>query len=164
METKQCSKCKIIKPAIDFWAHPATRDKLQPRCKKCMTDSRDKEWAKKYQKEWCKKNSEWLKEYRKQNSEKIKGYARTYNKKHRRKITAKRYGLKLEQYDQMLEEQNGKCAVCLSVSKKLVIDHDHKTNKIRKLLCPKCNTLLGLCNDNKNYLKKLINYLAVADM
>ncbi len=74
----------------------------------------------------------------------------------------KNYGLTIEQYNQKLELQLGGCAICkypCPTGKKLAVDHDHKTNIIRDLLCIRCNNILGLARDNENLLFDLIEYL-----
>lgn len=59
----------------------------------------------------------------------------------------KKYGMTLEDYDKMFVAQNGQCAICQKhqseLKHTLVVDHNHKTGKIRGLLCNRCNTLLG---------------------
>ena len=73
------------------------------------------------------------------------------------------FGLNPGQYAEMLEEQDYKCAVCGRTeqenNKRLAVDHCHKTGKIRKLLCHKCNCALGMVDDNKDTLSSLISYL-----
>ena len=62
----------------------------------------------------------------------------------------------------MFEKQNNKCAICgqeFSDSNKAFVDHCHKTNRIRGLLCTKCNSLLGMANDNIEILQNAIKYL-----
>lgn len=54
------------------------------------------------------------------------------------KLKAK-YGITIEQYDQMLAEQNGGCAICAKPGDPLHVDHDHETGKVRALLCLPCN-------------------------
>jgi hypothetical protein len=60
------------------------------------------------------------------------------------------YGIGNADYENMLKEQNGKCKICKSVDPKrkgqiyFSVDHDHKTGKVRGLLCVTCNTLVGL--------------------
>lgn len=75
------------------------------------------------------------------------------------------YGLSLNEYNELFKKQNGNCAICgknQSVFKyKLAVDHCHKTNKIRGLLCGKCNTALGSLEDDIIILQKAINYLKV---
>lgn len=72
--------------------------------------------------------------------------------------------MSLEEYEYMFNSQNGKCAICNSFETHdkhgvLAVDHDHKTGKIRGLLCFKCNTALGSVDDNIEILKNMINYL-----
>lgn len=70
-------------------------------------------------------------------------------KNNRKRQLKNRYGITIEEYDEMLSNQNGGCAICGKTTaynngtKRLHIDHDHKTNLIRGLLCSQCNTTLG---------------------
>ena len=79
----------------------------------------------------------------------------------RRYQLKKLYGLSLQQYDTMLESQDGKCAICKEVpkAKNLCIDHDHDTGTNRGLLCNKCNRGIGYLGDNIQLLKQSIQYL-----
>jgi hypothetical protein len=72
-----------------------------------------------------------------------------------------KYGITLEQYEAMFNEQKGVCYICKSESlnRRLSVDHCHKTGKIRRLLCDKCNMTLGLVNDSQELLKQFIFYL-----
>lgn len=76
-----------------------------------------------------------------------------------------RYDINLEEYNQILENQNMVCAICKSKHSKskrnplLFVDHCHKTNIIRGLLCSRCNNGLGMFNDNVNLLHSAIAYL-----
>ena len=69
-----------------------------------------------------------------------------------------KYGLSEEAYQDMIRRQQGACACCHEV-KRLVIDHDHDTGKIRGLLCSTCNTGLGHFSDSLDKLQKAIVYL-----
>lgn len=82
----------------------------------------------------------------------------------RRKCDLKhKFGLTLEQYNEMFLAQNGLCLGCyrhVSVFKKgLAVDHDHKTGKVRGLLCAPCNRSIGYCADNPIILRRLADYL-----
>jgi len=58
----------------------------------------------------------------------------------------------------MFEDQEGKCFVC-GEEKKLRVDHDHKTKKVRALLCNHCNSVLGYSHENPAILQAGIEYL-----
>ncbi len=64
----------------------------------------------------------------------------------------RRYNLTVEQYQEIYKRQNGRCAICkrdfLELSKAPFVDHDHKTNKVRGLLCTKCNFAIGQLDDS----------------
>lgn len=69
----------------------------------------------------------------------------------------------LEKYKSILTSQHGKCAICKKhssfLSKKLCVDHDHKTLRVRGLLCDPCNRLLGWMNDDTSIFESAISYL-----
>ena len=75
------------------------------------------------------------------------------------------YGLTMDELTAMREKANGICPACGKSEKeqghygKLVIDHCHKTGKVRGLICNKCNTILGLCNDNIDILQGLTQFM-----
>jgi hypothetical protein len=75
----------------------------------------------------------------------------------------KQYGISSMQYEEMLKNQDYKCAVCNKTeqenNQRLAVDHEHSTKKVRKLLCNSCNVALGLVNDNPAILTSLISYL-----
>jgi hypothetical protein len=72
----------------------------------------------------------------------------------------KRYGITVEQYEQMLADQNDRCAICFNeFDREPHIDHCHSSEKVRALLCFSCNAMLGSAKDNVDTLKKAIAYL-----
>lgn len=81
----------------------------------------------------------------------------------------KYFGITIEAYEQKLKQQNYVCAICcqpeISVDprtssiRRLAIDHCHNSNKIRDLLCYRCNSTLGKIEDNVELLQKMIDYL-----
>lgn len=78
-------------------------------------------------------------------------------------VIRNQYGITLDQYNAMLDEQDHKCAICGNEDevegRKLAIDHCHTTGKVRGLLCGKCNRGLGLFYDNQDLLNNAIQYL-----
>jgi hypothetical protein len=71
------------------------------------------------------------------------------------------YGITVEDYDQMLESQGGGCYICGvgPSSRALDIDHDHRTGKVRGLLCSNHNRALGLLGDDPDLLLAAHTYL-----
>jgi len=83
-----------------------------------------------------------------------------YQKKRREWKLQNEYGLSLEAYDDMLNQQGGVCAVCQeSNDGNLPVDHDHKTGQIRGLLCHRCNRVLGQLRDDPRLIHGLVSYL-----
>jgi hypothetical protein len=69
------------------------------------------------------------------------------------------YGLTLKDYDEMLKKQRGKCAICgkpPTSRRRLAVDHNHKTNKVRGLLCHVCNNFLGVYERNAQKFARYI--------
>jgi hypothetical protein len=73
------------------------------------------------------------------------------------------YGLTIEDYDALLEKQGGACAVCQAPTgaqaRRLHIDHDHETGKVRGLLCGPCNSALGLLREDPHILARMTSYI-----
>jgi hypothetical protein len=106
--------------------------------------------------------------WRAKNKDKTAKYDREWAQKHPEKILAKsrrrnlrKFGLVPEQYEAMLQNQGGVCAICgmNRDARRLAVDHDHATNKVRGILCHFCNTALGKFLDSVEILKKAIEYL-----
>lgn len=136
---------------------------------------------------YSKKKQEYRKQWAKKNPDRIKQYSRDYYQKnkevlleksskwqvaHRGKLTTQtrkmwlkhKYGITEAQYRQMLEDQDHKCAICSrahmeSQYHKLYVDHDHKTKKVRALLCRSCNFMIGLGNESPEILRLAALYL-----
>lgn len=70
----------------------------------------------------------------------------------------KKYGISRDEFMQVLAEQEGKCWICYDPDG-IVIDHDHETGSFRGLLCPNCNTILGLAKDSPKVLQRAMEYL-----
>lgn len=89
-----------------------------------------------------------------------KGVDRTL---YRRAENLKRlYGLSLQDYDRMLADQGGVCAICGNTCTRfeyLSVDHDHDTSAVRGLLCHSCNTMLGYAREDISILARAIEYL-----
>jgi hypothetical protein len=78
---------------------------------------------------------------------------------HRKRRFQEVYGISLADYDLMLARQRGVCAICKRSDQVLCVDHCHATGKVRGLLCAKCNSTLGFCDDDPKRLLAAIAYL-----
>jgi hypothetical protein len=80
------------------------------------------------------------------------------------KTIERAYGITLKEYENLYIKQNGMCAIChhpepVKSRLFLAVDHDHKTGKVRGLLCSKCNMAIGSFGDSVEYLLSAIRYL-----
>ena len=138
---KVCTKCRREKPASEFGKNKQHRDGLDSWCRTCIKKRNRERWA----------NDP---DYRKRRN----GIVREYQAAHpdvRRKSHFKRdYGLTLDQHKAMYLAQNGCCGLCHEPVEydKTDTDHDHKTGRVRGLLCRRCNLLIGNIENNDRLL------------
>lgn len=133
---RKCTKCKTIKPVSEFNKYkdetaPLTGWRYYSWCREC---------SKKQSRDYGTSNKERrnarLRNWRKNNP----GAARENDLRKRYK---KLYGLTKDQVDAMKRDQEDRCFLCGRASSRLVIDHNHTTGEVRKLLCDRCNSLIG---------------------
>jgi hypothetical protein len=95
--------------------------------------------------------------------QKLKEYYQKNKNNWKNNNLQKKYKISLDEYNDLLQKQNFKCAIChterCSSGKSFAVDHDHKNGKVRGLLCKNCNLGLGLFKDNIEIVKKVILYL-----
>lgn len=124
-----------------------------------------------YQKDWYQKNRDAVlarsKEWGKKNKSKRVAATRAWQERNPdAKLNAwlrRCYGISLEEYRAMEQAQGGVCKICkgppCGKAKRLSVDHCHRTGKIRGLLCSKCNTMIGLADDDPTVLDRATAYL-----
>lgn len=150
-------------------------------CKKCRKE-RQKNQISNRQKERAKAikermeidpifRKEQLKKYVERNKKRRENPETFKNDRLRKRISIRKrkYGINEESYKSLFNKQKGKCALCRKEENRksrwskrkcsLVVDHNHKTNKLRGLLCHKCNSALGLFNEDIKLLYRVIKYL-----
>jgi hypothetical protein len=96
--------------------------------------------------------------WKKSHPEAVKASNRHANRHARRRVLRWKYGVTEEDVRAMERRQGGVCAICSS-EKRLVLDHDHRTGRVRGLLCSHCNTMLGFGRDNPDIMRSAIRYL-----
>lgn len=87
----------------------------------------------------------------------------------RKRHYLRKYGISFEEYEEQLKLQDNVCYICKQPEtaidfrskkpKNFAVDHCHATNKVRKLLCMRCNHVLGASEDSVELLQKYIDYL-----
>lgn len=176
---KQCTKCKEIKPLSEFYPRRSRKSGmgLFSCCKQCSRSQHDK-WNGKYPPgstklcphcKFIKQDTEFYRQPK--NSNRLSTYCKVCQRKlksqspqqHRQNNYRTNYNISIDDYDKMLAEQNGCCAICTSnISGKrkfFAVDHDHTTNIVRGLLCDKCNLGIGQFNDSPEQLDMAARYL-----
>jgi hypothetical protein len=164
---KQCRRCNKTKPLSEYHKHKQMRDGHINVCRDCRST---------YCYGWKNENRQVVKtkkaKYhfeRKDDINKLRREDRKANpSKYKEQNLRYFYGITISDYNKMLDEQKGVCRICknpeLSKHKNgkirdLAVDHDHKTKKIRGLLCSMCNMGLGKFRENTEYLKGAIEYI-----
>lgn len=127
--TKECTGCKETFPVNMFSIDVYTKSGLSRRCKVCETSWRNN---------------------------------RSIDNKRDNYLFAK-FKIRVDDYKKWLEDQDYKCAICgrhqNTMSKSLCVDHCHKTEQIRGLLCVGCNGVLGKFNDDADRFRAAAEYL-----
>jgi len=138
-ETKSCSECGDDKKLAEFSKDKNAPDGRQYRCKACN------------QKRW----DEYYPANKKQLIQNRQEYRRNTGE-----LRRVRYGVTLEQFQKLLDEQKGQCAICKDpLGPKPHLDHCHETKKVRGLLCVRCNMGIGFFKDSPLRLQQAIDYL-----
>jgi len=174
MDTKVCIICGKELPATLEYFHKKAHGKfgLRTECKKCRSDYKTSEAGRAENRQRRANNPEVYKEAGKRRYRKNKARILEYQSKDNKRYIVvyaarihRKYGLRLDQVSDMLDDQKGCCAICKEslvtpdCNKTYAIDHDHKTGKVRGLLCSLCNQSLGGFRDNTTYIREAINYL-----
>lgn len=177
MTLKYCNQCKLTKPLREFAKDKNRKDGRFSYCKLCNS-TRARAWAKAHPerthartKTWAAANRERLRALAraryKKGGEKLKKKLRATRKAHpewSRNVHLKaNFGISLKQWNSILEAQDNCCACCRSREPGSKhgwhTDHDHKTGRLRGILCQPCNLMLGSAKDSVENLRAGISYL-----
>ena len=171
-----CKSCSSLRSKRHYNENPDYYKRLRSKNKE-----KQNEWSKEYyqrnKKKVIKYSIEYARKHRDRDRDKVNAARRKYKENNRdkhalwaRKASLKRrFGITLEDYENMLESQGYVCAIChgnetvmdkrIGRPRNLAVDHCHNTGKIRGLLCTNCNTMIGSAMDNKGVLASAIEYL-----
>ena len=157
---------------------PEQKEKARKASRECnarkfaaMTKEEKSAWDEKRRKDYAKnpeKSKEASRKYYHENKKddpEYRAHMKVYSREYRMKT---KFGLTVEQVNEMAEAQGGKCAICCKrprpkqvayIESPWHVDHDHKTGKVRGLLCNRCNLMLGHVDDDVTILQTAIEYL-----
>lgn len=140
-DKKQCKICKEVKPRSEFYTNGKRRPgaTLTPIRPECKTCNIQVNLAK----------------------------DRADKSRARRRGLKYEYGMTVAEYDLLLQQQGGVCAICRRApddsKKRFAVDHCHKSGKIRGILCTRCNQGIGYFKDNPLLLRLAATYLEKLD-
>lgn len=164
---KSCRTCLEVKP-LDEYHKSNNKDGHSGTCKSCACErariwyQNNSERSNAASQAWYRENREWYEE-RKNRYDSDVAFARSIRKK---------YQMSLDDYEDLLDSQNGGCAICglVPVGKRLNVDHDHSCcpggkhaftcgKCVRALLCTNCNLAIGKLHDDPDLVSKALAYL-----
>ena len=149
---RKCVVCKEVKSLDLFYKSKNRKGGYAYECKKCKNELHRKYMqTEKAKKSGCIRS----KKYREKNKKRL------LNQRY-----LKNYGITTDEKMDLLKQQNYHCKICGNKVNMISghIDHNHKTGKVRGILCRECNTAIGLFKDNINNLKRAIKYLSIQNV
>jgi murein L,D-transpeptidase YafK len=144
---KECKRCGKTKALSEFYKALHK----EARCRKCVSEMRKQTYLRD----------------REKTLKRVAKYRNEYPEKIRDTKLKQAYGVGINYFNAKLKEQGGVCGGCRRSVKNIwrgqevnmALDHDHKTNKPRGVLCMKCNRALGLLEENQEFILSLLEYI-----
>lgn len=176
---RKCKQCHLIKPLTDFEPGKRYKNGRMPVCRLCRRLQRENLYKRERVpvegSKLCRRcdRSMGLGEFQKDRrspdgySPQCKSCRRRYRSKEDPRVSKDRmmrwkFGISLDEFEEMIKEQEGRCAACgdlPSSGKVLHLDHCHKTGRIRRPICGNCNTALGLLKESPKKIHGLLAYI-----
>src|SRR5262245_15570650 len=172
--TKRCPRCEEVKSWDEVhWEH--RRDAPGSYCRTCKATYRRERylWKTPQHPTECKQCGAWLEPPKRSSRPKIfcskqcrsDWHNANQTREYRRdSLLRNTFGISLDDYNRMLAEIDGRCPLCgcteaESRNDVFDVDHCHNTDKVRGLLCHRCNWALGILGDNPTLLRRAADYL-----
>lgn len=150
---RRCISCKAVKAETQFSVQTRARYGLAGRCKDCINEQN---------RTYYHANKDPVQVREKSLAQYYKDPIEVRRRKSWLSSIKSKYGLTVEQWTDLLCEQQGRCEICsepMTGHKNVVVDHCHTTGKVRGLLCSQCNVGLGSFKDDPVRLAAAIDYL-----
>lgn len=164
---KRCLDCRVYKPLDDFNKRSQNKDGREGRCRDCSKKNR-KKWIEANWDKVTAQHHQWYVKNKDKQSDRAKVLYQEQKEERNKQTRTYRlqydYGITEEDYKELLRKQEGKCAICGATKANnfrdnLYVDHCHSTGIVRGLLCTRCNSCLGLFQDDVSILEAAIRYL-----
>jgi len=160
---KRCKKCGELKPLEEFYRATGMRDGRRNDCIPCnLAASKARNAANPFPNR--ERARRWIEENPERYREKQRRYVESGRKAEwsRNSYLKRTFGMTQTDYEAMLESQGGGCALCHRPPSRKIslhIDHDHKTGRIRGLLCGSCNNGIGLLQEDEEVLLRALDHV-----
>jgi hypothetical protein len=159
---KRCKKCGIVKPFEEFYREKGCRDGYRPECKVCNLAARKAWYAANREREIAR-----VKAWQQANPDRVNASQRARHlanpNRAREGHLRRKFGLSLEDYDQLLATQGGVCGICLEPPRpgeSFHVDHHDERDGVRGILCVRCNNALGQLREDIAIAERAVDYLA----
>jgi hypothetical protein len=160
---KCCNACGELKPLEQYYNAPGMRDGRRGDCIDCNKAAKRERHARNAEvyraraRQWAADNPErraaYQREYRSRPDVKRRARDAYYRRTH---------GISADDFDRMLAEQHGRCAICGRAPEReaaMHVDHDHVDGHVRGLLCIDCNQGIGKLREDPSILLRAVVYL-----
>lgn len=175
--TKECCRCHEIQPLTEFHRAADRPDGRYPQCRACKAERARvyregpyREGIRQRERERAQRDADKRKAQQKLSYARLDPEAKEARRADGRERAMKRtFGITMAEYEVLWAQHGGVCGICHRAEseveprtarlRRLAIDHDHDSGRIRGLLCRKCNTALGLIGDDRAVAASLLAYL-----
>lgn len=150
---KACATCEVTKPDTEFRLRKSASTGQHYRGRVCRLCHQEKGLA------WRRNNPEKVRAYNAASKAKSPEY---HNRKAIESHFRRKFGLTIAERDAMIAKQRGVCPICGTDTprgKGWCVDHNHRTGKVRAVLCQPCNLVLGHATEDPDILRRAAEYL-----
>jgi hypothetical protein len=160
----ECFKEKRREDARRRYSHTPTGGTVDLTCETCQ-----RVWHSRNNRgRWCpecraERAKAQIKAYSQRPEVRAERYASMRAGNYQRESAMRKYGITVADYELLYEAQGGKCGICEKPEPVLCVDHCHRTNRVRGLLCRACNRSIGQLGDTADALQRAADYLRAAE-
>lgn len=159
---KICTKCHAEKDLDSFPKQANGKHGRMSICKVCRLEA-SKQWLSQNPERRRASAKRCYQRHRERNIAKTNAFNERNPEYKQRQHLKRSFNLSLEEFNMMRAQQDYRCAICglheEEHGKNLCVDHDHKTGRIRALLCSHCNRMIGFARERVDVLSAAIDYV-----